>query len=154
MFENAITTDDLMEEFIKDYVVADEELSDSIFTCIDNYIDSLCIDVMKDENSIYEDDAEGDVPFTYILDKVMERIDTLEKVQDDAMDNASKIDLEYINSFDPDYISPDELGELNPEEFQLFINDDFQQNEDDTLEDGYEQRSLYNDSFTDANYNA
>ena len=155
MLENVVTPDDLMEEFVSDMVVADDELSDSIFTCVDNFIDTLCMDVMKDETSgILDDDNEGDVPFSYILDKVMEKVDTLDKVQDDAMANASKIDLDPCNHLDPDFISQEEIGDISPEEFQLFIQGSYAENEEDTLEDGYHYRSMENGEFTDANYNA
>ena len=82
--KNIVTPDDLMEEYLSDAVVADDELSDSIFTCVDNYIDDLCIEVMDDENSILDSDTDIDTPFTYILDKVMERIDTIENIQVDS----------------------------------------------------------------------
>lgn len=71
--KNIVTPDDLMEEFVTDMVVADDELSDSIFTCVDNYIDDLCIEIMNDEKSVFETDTDVDTPFTYILDKVMEK---------------------------------------------------------------------------------
>lgn len=82
--KNIVTVDDLMEEYLSDSVVADDELSESIFTCVDNYIDDLCIKVMNDENSVFESDTDSDTPFTYILDKVMEKVDTIEDIQTDS----------------------------------------------------------------------
>ena len=83
--EKSVTCDDLMEEFISDSIVSDDELSESIFTCVDNYIDDLCVDVMQNENSLFEtDNNSSDTPFTYILDKVMERVDTIEDIQSDS----------------------------------------------------------------------
>lgn len=60
--KNIVTPDDLMEEFVTDMVVADDELSDSIFTCVDNYIDDLCIEIMNDEKSVFETDTDVDTP--------------------------------------------------------------------------------------------
>ena len=36
--KNIVTVDDLMEEYLSDSVVADDELSESIFTCVDNIL--------------------------------------------------------------------------------------------------------------------
>lgn len=152
--KNIVTPDDLMEEYLSDAVVADDELSDSIFTCVDNYIDDLCIEVMNDENSILDSDTDVDTPFTYILDKVMERIDTIEKIQVDSyakvLEKQLLLDSDNSNSMDPDYCEGIEFDEITPEEFQLYIRnaDDEQYNED------IEYRSLNNGIFDDSNFNA
>lgn len=152
--KNIVTPDDLMEEYLSDAVVSDDELSDSIFTCVDNYIDDLCIEVMNDENSILDSDTDVDTPFTYILDKVMERIDTIEKIQVDSyakvLEKQLLLDSDNSNSMDPDYCEGIEFDEITPEEFQLYIRnaDDEQYNED------IEYRSLNNGIFDDSNFNA
>ena len=130
--KNIVTPDDLMEEFISDSVVSDDELSESIFTCVDNYIDDLCIEIMNDENSIFESDTDTDTPFTYILDKVMERIDTIENI-------------------DPDYCEGVDFDEITPEDFQLYIPTADTDVDDD---DSYLIRKYDSGIFDDSNFNA
>lgn len=153
-FKNIITIDDLMEEYLSDSIVADDELSDSIFTCIDNYIDDLCIKIMDDENSIFESDNNSDTPFTYILDKVMEKIDTIENIQSDSYGKVIEKQLsdnyEEDNSSDPDYCEGVDFDEITPEDFQLYISRDI----DDTEEDGYIYRANNSGFFDDSNFNA
>ena len=123
--KNIVTPDDLMEEFVTDMVVADDELSDSIFTCVDNYIDDLCIEIMNDEKSVFETDTDVDTPFTYILDKVMEKVDTIEQIQSDSY--LSVINKQFNdpdadkNTDDPDYCDDVDLSEITPEDFQIYI---------------------------------
>lgn len=153
-FKNIITIDDLMEEYLSDSIVTDDELSDSIFTCIDNYIDDLCIKIMDDENSIFESDNNSDTPFTYILDKVMEKIDTIESIQSDSYGKVIEKQLsdnyEEDNSSDPDYCEGVDFDEITPEDFQLYISRDI----DDTEEDGYIYRANNSGFFDDSNFNA
>lgn len=153
--QNIVTPDDLMEEFISDMVVADDELSDSIFTCVDNYIDDLCIKTMDDENSIFESDNDSDTPFTYILDKVMEKVDNIVEIQADAYCDTLKKELLEIddgssNRDDPDYCEGIDFSEITPEDFQLFINVDTREDE----EDSYDERRYMGGAFDDANFNA
>jgi hypothetical protein len=156
--KNIVTPDDLMEEFVTDSIVSDDELSDSIFTCVDNYIDDLCISVMDDENSILDSDNDVDTPFTYILDKVMEKVDTIEKIETDeyAKVIAKQLDLDDNkdddNSSDPDYCEGVDFDEITPEDFQLFINGNEVDN--DTYEDGYTYRANEPGLFDDSNFNA
>ena len=153
-FKNIITIDDLMEEYLSDSIVTDDELSDSIFTCIDNYIDDLCIKIMDDENSIFESDNNSDTPFTYILDKVMEKINTIESIQSDSYGKVIEKQLsdnyEEDNSSDPDYCEGVDFDEITPEDFQLYISRDI----DDTEEDGYIYRANNSGFFDDSNFNA
>ena len=154
--KNIVTPDDLMEEFISDSVVSDDELSESIFTCVDNYIDDLCIEIMNDENSIFESDTDTDTPFTYILDKVMERIDTIENIQDDSYckvleKQLSSSDDDYINSSDPDYCEGIDFDEITPEDFQLYIPTADTDVDDD---DSYLIRKYDSGIFDDSNFNA
>ena len=107
--EKVVTPDDMMEEFVTDMVIADDELSDSIFTCVDNFIDDLCIKMMDSDKSVFESDSDdADTPFSYILDKVMDEVDTIDKIQADSYcDSLEKQLLEkdkdsYSNRFDPD----------------------------------------------------
>lgn len=155
--QKVVTPDDLMEEFISDYVVADDELSESIFTCVDNYIDDLCISIMDDENSILDNDSDTDTPFSYILDKVMEKVDTIENIQVDeyvkALEKQLSFDEENTNIDDPDYCDGVDFSEITPEDFQLFIRDN-NINDCETYEDGYEYRTNNNDIFNDSNFNA
>ena len=154
--KNIVTPDDLMEEFISDSVVSDDELSESIFTCVDNYIDDLCIEIMNDENSIFESDTDTDTPFTYILDKVMERIDTIENIQADSYckvleKQLSSSDDDYINSSDPDYCEGIDFDEITPEDFQLYIpTADIDVDDDDS----YLIRKYDSGIFDDSNFNA
>ena len=154
--KNIVTPDDLMEEFISDSVVSDDELSESIFTCVDNYIDDLCIEIMNDENSIFESDTDTDTPFTYILDKVMERIDTIENIQADSYckvleKQLSSSDDDYINSSDPDYCEGIDFDEITPEDFQLYIPTADTDVDDD---DSYLIRKYDSGIFDDSNFNA
>ena len=154
--KNIVTPDDLMEEFISDSVVSDDELSESIFTCVDNYIDDLCIEIMNDENSIFESDTDTDTPFTYILDKVMERIDTIENIQADSYcrvleKQLSSTDDDYINSSDPDYCEGIDFDEITPEDFQLYIPTADTDVDDD---DSYLIRKYDSGIFDDSNFNA
>lgn len=156
--KNIVTVDDLMEEYISDSVVADDELSDSIFTCVDNYIDDLCIKVMDDENGIFEDDSDVDTPFTYILDKVMERVDDLISIQADSYGQILQKQMQLPgeregenNTSDPDYCEGIDFDEITPEDFQLYISGNI---DDDTYEDGYEYRASNSDTFDDSNFNA
>ena len=154
--KNIVTPDDLMEEFISDSVVSDDELSESIFTCVDNYIDDLCIEIMNDENSIFESDTDTDTPFTYILDKVMERIDTIENIQADSYckvleKQLSASDDDYINSSDPDYCEGIDSDEITPEDFQLYIPTADTDVDDD---DSYLIRKYDSGIFDDSNFNA
>jgi hypothetical protein len=127
MENQPVTLDSLMADFVCDMTVADDELSESIFSCVDNFIDDLCLRVMDDENSVFETDRdEGDLPFNYILDKVMERVDTICGIADDAYGQALAKQLglkgdEYINSMDPDYCEDINFGDIDPEDFQLYI---------------------------------
>ena len=88
--EQPVTLDSLMTDFVCDMAVADDELSDSIFTCVDNFIDDLCVQVMQDENSPFETDpSEGDLPFNYIIDKVLERRAVLNFAREEVRANPS-----------------------------------------------------------------
>lgn len=156
--KNIVTPDDLMEEFISDMIVADDELSDSIFTCVDNYIDDLCITVMEDEeNGIMDSDSnDADLPFTYILDKVMERVDTIEDIQADSYVKVLEKQLDLTpddgteNKSDPDYCEGVDFNEITPEDFQLNIRSTIEDRED-----SYFSRSDdYESVFDDANFNA
>lgn len=151
--KNVITVDDLMEEYLSDSVVADDELSESIFTCVDNYIDDLCIKVMNDENSIFESDS--DTPFTYILDKVIEKVDTIEDIQvgsySKVLEKQLSNNYEDENSSDPDYCEGINFDEIAPEDFQLYISGNI---DDDAYEDGYAYRTNNSGFFDDSNFNA
>ena len=153
--KNIVTPDDLMEEYLSDAVVADDELSDSIFTCVDNYIDDLCIEVMDDENSILDSDTDIDTPFTYILDKVMERIDTIENIQVDSyakvLEKQLLLDNDDSNSMDPDYCEGVDFDEISPEDFQLYVRGNV---DCDAYEDSYEYRDNNSGIFDDSNFNA
>lgn len=154
--QKTVTPDDLMEEFVMDSVVADDELSDSIFTCVDNYIDDLCISVMDDENSILDSDSDIDTPFTYILDRVMEKVDTIESIQTDSYAGVlskqlhSEDDNEFVNNMDPDYCDEIDFDGITPEDFQLFVSGNYDK---ESEEDSYEYREISSE-FDDANFNA
>ena len=160
--KNIVTPDDLMEEFVTDMVVADDELSDSIFTCVDNYIDDLCIEIMNDEKSVFETDTDVDTPFTYILDKVMEKVDTIEQIQSDSY--LSVINKQFNdpdadkNTDDPDYCDDVDLSEITPEDFQSYIPkidyDGDYENHSDEQEASLERYFDYNQTFEDAIFNA
>ena len=157
--QRVITPDDIMEEFILDDTVSDEELSESIFTCVDNYIDALCIDIMKDENTgLFDDSDSAELPFSYILDKVMEKVDTVEDIADKSYGNTMKRVLslddehnEFCNKMDPDYCEEVNFSEITPEEFQLF---DIRYPDCDAdlsiSNNAYDNTEVY----SDANYNA
>lgn len=153
--KNIVTVDDLMEEYLSDSIVADDELSESIFTCVDNYIDDLCIKVMNDENSIFESDTDSDTPFTYILDKVIEKVDTIEDIQTDSyckvLEKQLSGNYEEDNSIDPDYCEGVNFDEITPEDFQLYISGNI---DGDTYEDGYVYRTNNSGFFDDSNFNA
>lgn len=155
-----VTLDSLMTDFVCDMVVADDELSDSIFTCVDNFIDDLCIRVMDDENNIFEADRdEGELPFNYIIDKVLERIDTVEDIANDSYGEVLKKQLglkaddEHLNNMDPDYCEDVNFDEITPEDFQLYIsvpNVDGDADENDvnfTTDDGTNVNSDYDSIF-------
>lgn len=155
-----VTLDSLMTDFVCDMVVADDELSDSIFTCVDNFIDDLCLRVMDDENNIFEADRdEGELPFNYIIDKVLERIDTVEDIASDSYGEVLKKQLglkaddEHLNNMDPDYCEDVNFDELTPEDFQLYIavpNIDGEADERDvdwTTNDGTNVDSTYDSIF-------
>ena len=155
-----VTLDSLMTDFVCDMVVADDELSDSIFTCVDNFIDDLCLRVMDDENNIFEADRdEGELPFNYIIDKVLERIDTVEDIANDSYGEVLKKQLglkaddEHLNNMDPDYCEDVNFDEITPEDFQLYIsvtNVDGDADENDvqfTTDDGTNVNSDYDSIF-------
>lgn len=160
--EQPVTLDSMMDEFVCDMVVADDELSDSIWTCVDNFIDDLCIRVMDDENSVFETDREeGNLPFNYIIDKVLERIDTIESISSDSYLKSlakqlgvDKNDVEFNNNFmDPDYCDDIHFDEITPEDFQLDIavpNVDWEADEVDanwTKDGGTNMTSAYDAIF-------
>lgn len=160
--KNIVTPDDLMEEFVTDMVVADDELSDSIFTCVDNYIDDLCIEIMNDEKSVFETDTDVDTPFTYILDKVMEKVDTIEQIQSDSY--LSVINKQFSdpdddkNTDDPDYCDDVDLSEITPEDFQVYIpkidyDGDYEKHSDEQ-EASLERYFDYEKTFEDSIFNA
>lgn len=160
--KNIVTPDDLMEEFVTDMVVADDELSDSIFTCVDNYIDDLCIEIMNDEKSVFETDTDVDTPFTYILDKVMEKVDTIEQIQSDSY--LSVINKQFNNpdndknTDDPDYCDGVDLSEITPEDFQIYIpkikHDGDYEDQSDEQEASLERYFDYDQTFEDSIFNA
>ena len=159
--EKVVTPDDMMEEFVTDMVIADDELSDSIFTCVDNFIDDLCIKMMDSDKSVFESDSDdADTPFSYILDKVMDEVDTIEKIQADSYCDSLKKQLSeededsYSNRFDPDYCDGEEFDDITPEEFQLYIpkvNGDNDEAEEDSAE---YRRYDFDNTFEDSNFNA
>lgn len=160
--KNIVTPDDLMEEFVTDMVVADDELSDSIFTCVDNYIDDLCIEMMNDEKSVFETDTDVDTPFTYILDKVMEKVDTIDQIQSDSY--LSVINKQFNNpdddknTDDPDYCDGVDLSEITPEDFQIYIpkikHDGDYEDHSDEQEASLERYFDYDQTFEDSIFNA
>lgn len=151
--KNIVTPDDMMEEFVSDMMIADDELSDSIFTCVDNYIDNLCIEMMNDDKSVFENDTDVDTPFTYIIDKVLEKIDTIEEIEADSYVKAlsSAFSDNNTNDTDPDYCEGIDFDNIDPEDFQLYIPKTIQN--DESEEKDYYMRSVY-DGFEDANFNA
>lgn len=150
--EGTTTLDSLMTDFVCDMTVADDELSDSIFTCVDNFIDGLCLKVMTDEDNIFEDEGEGNLPFNFIVDKVLEKIDTLESIADEDL---STDESAFCNSMDPDYCTEINFDEIDPEDFQLFIpQSNFSGNEGEedyiatfSADDGTNMTSTYDAIF-------
>lgn len=129
MANQTTTLDSLMTDFVCDMVVADDELSDSIWSCVDNFIDDLCLRVMEDESSVFETDRDDpDTPFNYIVDKVLERIDTIEDISSGSYMQAMAKSLvpkeqdEHYNTMDPDYCEDVNFDEINAEDFQLYIS--------------------------------
>lgn len=125
-FDKTVTVDDLMVDFIADMSDADE-LSPSIFTSVDNYIDEMCIEVMQGETSIFEngDMDNGQLPFNYIVDKVLERIDKVEDIANVESLAALTRSLDTdstTNHLDPDYCEEINFDEITPEDFQLYIS--------------------------------
>ena len=125
-FDKTVTVDDLLADFVADMADADE-ISPSIFTCVDNYIDEMCIQVMQSETSIFEngDMDDGQLPFNYILDRVMEKVDKIDDIASTeygaAMIRSMNTD-ETTNRFDPDYCDDVNFDEITPEDFQLYIS--------------------------------
>lgn len=158
---NPVTLDSLMSDFVCDMVVADDELSDSIFTCVDNFIDDLCLRVMDDENSVFETDRdEGELPFNYIIDKVLEKIDTNEEIAStsymSAMARSLGVEKDMdsdLNYMDPDYCEDVNFDEIDAEDFQLFVgavNVDGDADEGDvhwSTDDGTNMNSTYDSIF-------
>ena len=125
-FDKTVTVDDLLADFVVDMADADE-LSPSIFTCVDNYIDEMCVQVMQSETSIFEngDMDDGQLPFNYVLDKVMEKvykIDDIANVESLAALTRSLDTDSITNRFDPDYCDDVNFDEITPEDFQLYIS--------------------------------
>lgn len=125
MATQPVTLDSLMADFVCDMEIADDELSDSIFTCVDNYIDDLCLKTMDNENSVFESDVnDSELPFNYIIDKVLEKIDTVEKTAYDAYGDSlekSLMDFSDENTSDPDYCEGINFDNISPEDFQLYV---------------------------------
>ena len=130
------TVDDMMEEFISDMNFADYEISDSIFNCVDNYIDSLCIEMMQSEDNIFESDRnDSRVPFVYIIDKVLDKVDTIINISSDSIRIPPELakdlgieDDEFCNKMDPDYCddidfteNDDDGGAIRTELEKLFL---------------------------------
>ena len=125
-FDKTVTVDDLLADFVVDMADADE-LSPSIFTCVDNYIDEMCVQVMRSETSIFEngDMDDGQLPFNYILDKVMEKVDKIDDIAnvESLAALTRSLDTDSItNRFDPDYCDDINFDEITPEDFQLYIS--------------------------------
>lgn len=125
-FDKTVTVDDLLADFVVDMADADE-LSPSIFTCVDNYIDEMCVQVMQSETSIFEngDMNDGQLPFNYVLDKVMEKVDKIDDIAnvESLAALTRSLDTDSItNRFDPDYCDDVNFDEITPEDFQLYIS--------------------------------
>ena len=140
-----ITIDDLMEDFLADSLIEDDEFSDSIFTCVDNTIDDMCEEVIQTEGSMFETDR-GDcgIPFSYVIDQVMD------KIEDNINTAYNGEPTSFCNDTDPDYIESADFNELDPEDFQLYIPTHIDDPED---EDTF-TRQFYGATFDDANFNA
>lgn len=164
MDDQPVTLDSLMADFVCDMVVADDELSDSIFTCVDNFIDDLCLRVMDDENSVFESDRdEGNLPFNYIIDRVLEKVDTVEDIASAGymQSLAKQLGVEEpregegceCNFMDPDYCNEINFDEITPEDFQLYIsipNIDEESEDKDvdwTIDGGTNVNSTYDSIF-------
>lgn len=146
------TLDGMMEDFIKDMNGDDYDISDSIYNTLDNYIDDLCIKEMDGDNGIFNSDRNDEkLPFNFVLDKVMEKVDNL-------ITNAAEAECHVIynlddcdattNHTDPDYCDCPETDNISAEDFQLYIGKNY--NIEDDAEDGYID---YNDTSYDAMYN-
>lgn len=123
-FDKTVTVDDLLADFVADMADDDEEISPSIFTCVDNCIDEMCIEVMQNETSIFEngDLDDGKIPFCYVIDKVIEKLDTVEDIADREYGMAIMDIRDNINDTDPDYCEGINFDEITPEDFQLYIS--------------------------------
>ena len=116
----------LLESFVKDMDFSDDTLSDSIFNCVDNYIDDLVEEELANNSSIFETDDANDpgTPFTFIVDRVLEKIngdiekqaakDTTLGLMDALSQNENDTDDHYLT------IGPD-FDNISPEDFQLYI---------------------------------
>lgn len=125
-FDKTVTVDDLLADFVVDMADADE-ISPSIFTCVDNYIDEMCVQIMQSETSIFEngDMDDGQPPFNYILDRVMEKVDKIDDIAnvESLAALTRSLDTDSItNRFDPDYCDDVNFNEITPEDFQLYIS--------------------------------
>lgn len=150
------TVDDMMEEFISDMNFADYEISDSIFNCVDNYIDSLCIEMMQSEDNIFESDRnDSRVPFVYIIDKVLDKVDTIINISSDSIKIPPELakdlgieDDEFCNKMDPDYCDDIDFTEISPEEFQLYIpnvdRNTYPEDDEDTVNINDSYDSIFN----------
>jgi hypothetical protein len=121
--EQPITIDSMMSDFVCDMTIADNEISDSIWTCVDNFIDDLCLRVMDNENSVFETDSSDDnLPFSYIIDKVLEKVDNIDDIADSEYAKSLTNNFgETENTSDPDYCEEVLFNEITPEDFQLYI---------------------------------
>lgn len=150
------TVDDMMEEFISDMNFADYEISDSIFNCVDNYIDSLCIEMMQSEDNIFESDRnDSRVPFVYIIDKVLDKVDNIINISSDSIRIPPELakdlgieDDEFCNKMDPDYCDDIDFTEISPEEFQLYIpnvdRNTYPEDDEDTVNINDSYDSIFN----------
>lgn len=146
----------LMESFVKDMEFSDNELSESIFSTVDNYIDDLCIKELDSEDSIFESDRdEADTPFNYIVDRVIEKIngDIINQSMDNMAESiASDLISQKTNLTDPDYCDDINFNEITPEDFQLFINNP-NLDRDEECDYNYDELD-YNSSDYDSIFNA
>jgi hypothetical protein len=141
-----VTVDDAMAEFVSDMNYADDELSDSIWTCVDNFIDSEVVKMMDSEESVFETDRDSaSLPFNFILDKVMEKVDTVEDISSKSYMDAMTNFEDNTNKYDPDYCDDINFNEITPEDFQLYISkkdNDSEENHIDGDTSGYD--SVFN----------
>lgn len=146
----------LMESFVKDMDFSDNELSESIFSTVDNYIDDLCIKELDSEDSIFESDRdEADTPFNYIIDRVIEKIngDIINQSIDNMAESiAADLISQKTNLTDPDYCDDINFNEMTPEDFQLFINNS-NLDRDEECDYNYDELD-YNSSDYDSIFNA